>query len=487
MTDPKTLMNPAAGVHVRGAGHYRRRATFGLRLGAGVVDGALVLAAFFLAHRALRLSPVPEPWWVAACIFLLGAIWSASRALFARTAGDAAWKLRGAAPGLMEPLLRPEKLMPGELAGGVFLTALSIVACAWSIDQAVFRQPIWARAEALGLDAYLPDMASNRWEILPFFFSLGAWPKIYGEKPVFYSLPYEKGPPSRFVGHLTARWEDPGTRVTFEGPKTPQAPVSAQPGERTPREHIRQCLLGEDHSWSCLKIREATLLRHLNDMQERLTGKSGGNTALKMKWRVRWFLVRNAAIAPAEQAQGIYLSAEDEGRGEERYVLITENGTHQAISLDYPNPGSENAKLARQTFEQSIRSLRASDELAPGRAWVERQLTAVKIGALLASDASQAAANSEAIEKLAETQALLLAEITVQPGMFESYFQLGRTSLLLNRISRSGPNAGHLQGLELAAVAKPMIQSAYRYAQDVAPQDPRTTQLQGFWFESQKP
>lgn len=225
--DQPNLLNSTSTAHVRGAGTYIRRATFGLRLGSGIIDGSLALAAFFLAHRGLRLTPVPEPWWLAAIIFIFGALWAATRAAVGRTPGDAAWRLRGAQAGLMEPLLRPEKLQPPEWLSAVLLTAASIVACAWSIDQAIFRQPIWARAETLELDAYLPDMASNHWEVLPFFFSLGAWPKSYGDRPVFYSLPYEKGPPSRFIGHLTARWEDPGTRVTFEGPKTPQAPVAA--------------------------------------------------------------------------------------------------------------------------------------------------------------------------------------------------------------------------------------------------------------------
>jgi hypothetical protein len=221
-------------------------------------------------------------------------------------------------------------------------------------------------------------------------------------------------------------------------------------------------------------------------MQRRLSGSDGGNIALKMKWRLRWFQVRNVALTTAERVQGIYLSAEDEGRGEERYVLITENGTHQAVWLDYPRPGSLEAKTAQETFAQAIRSLRASDELGPGRAWIDRKLEATRLGELLKGTSLEPSADAATVGQLSAVQALLLAKITVQPSVFDSYFHLGGTALLLYRIAHTGSNKGSLQGVELAAVARPLVQSAYRLAQDVAPSDPRTTQLQGFWLESQK-
>jgi hypothetical protein len=224
--------------HVRGGATYRDPATFEYRLGAGVIDGSVAIAVFFLLHRALGLNPVPNPWWLAAVIFLIAMSWGAQRAWLGRTLGDLAWRLKAAQAGLREPLLKPMKHSPQEILAGVFLTTTSVLTCAWSIDLAVFKQPVWARAEALELEAFLPDVGSGQWEVLPFFFSLGAWPRTYAGKPVFYTLPYEKGPPDRFVGHLSARWEDPGTRVTFEGPKTPQAPVSVLPGDRTPREQM---------------------------------------------------------------------------------------------------------------------------------------------------------------------------------------------------------------------------------------------------------
>lgn len=492
--------------HIRGAQIYHQRAGAVVRLGAFVLDGSLAVLLFFLLHRALRLTPVPHAAWVAGIAVLTTALWVLGRLGAGSSPGEAAWHLRAAKSQLKSalgaPLLQPARFSSTDLLIGAFLTTFGITVSAWSLDRAVFKQPLWTRATALELDVFLPDMKSRRWEVLPFFYALGAWPREYGGKPVFYSLPYEKGPPSRFVGHVTARWEAPGTQVTFEGPKTPKSTMARGLGERTPRDLIRECLLKAEYSWSCLKIREATLHRHLSDIQRRLTGKAGGDTALAMSWQLRWFTVRNPAIGSSEQAQGIYLSAvsnpalsagapQGPAQGVERYILITENGTHQAISLSYPEPGSPQAAAARSIFVQAIRSLRASDNLGPGRAWADSQLMSIhldgKLAALLAGTSVPSEAQaSGVITQLAQAQALLLAKISVQPSVYDSYFHLGGTALLLNRLARTGTRAGALEGLELAASAKPLIQSAYRYAQDLAPQDARTTQLQGFWLEAQK-
>jgi hypothetical protein len=223
-------------------------------------------------------------------------------------------------------------------------------------------------------------------------------------------------------------------------------------------------------------------------MQKALAGRTGGDTALKMKWRVRWFEVKNAAIAPAEQVQGIYLSAEDEGRGEERYVLVTENGTHQAIYLDYQAPGTSEANRARETFSQALRSLRAADDLNPGRTWIERALTSVQMPApeTFKAEARDPDETRRLIQTLSESQAQLISLLSVQPSMIDAYFLLGRTALMLYQLTQQGPGSGSLTALELAAVAKPLVASAYRFAQDVSPKDPKTTQLQGFWLETQK-
>jgi hypothetical protein len=182
-------------VHVRGARTYGMQAGAAIRLGATVLDGSLAVFLFFALHRALRLSPLPNPAWAVGCVSTLGLLWALGRLAFGRSPGEGAWRLRAAKSQLTSPLraslLQPSRHSHPEIATGVILTVIAVIASAWSIDRAVFKQPLWARADALELEAFLPDMKSRRWEVLPFFYTLGAWPREYAGKPVLYSLPYE--------------------------------------------------------------------------------------------------------------------------------------------------------------------------------------------------------------------------------------------------------------------------------------------------------
>ncbi len=407
--------------------------------------------------------------------------------------GDRAWDLRATQAGILSPVRGLERPSSETLFTGVILTLTAIGALTWTTREAILRQPLWAVAEATQLEAFLPDMSTGQWEVLPFYYTLGAWPRTYAGKPVFYTAPYAKGPPSRFAGRITARWDEPGTRLTFEGPRTP-APINGAHGSRHPRERIKACLLTPDITLSCLRVRESSLQRHLTEMQERLTGQANGGTGPQLDWKLRWFAVKNSGIPTDEQAQGLWLSASFGERGEERYVIITENGTHQTMILDLPIPGpadhsssqrSAAAALARKTIEQAIRSLRASDDLTSGRAWIDRELTQSRLDSI-----DPTAPPEQVVPQLAQIQAQLMAKITVDPAVFETYFHLGGTGLLLSQYARRaassarGPSATH--ALELGAVAKGQIQSALRYAQDLAPKDPRTTQVQGFLLEAQK-
>src|SRR5262249_4353881 len=137
------------------------------------------------------------------------------------------------------------------------------------------------------------------WSVEPFFYSLGAWPKEFMGRPVHYAVPYEKGPPTRFLGHVSARWDAPEIKVTFEGPKTPDS------GEIN-RAVIHSCLVPSEFSggprpgmFECARIRGKTLKRHI----EEVDAFSPSN------WVLRWFRVENPAIDPRERAQGVFLGA----------------------------------------------------------------------------------------------------------------------------------------------------------------------------------
>jgi hypothetical protein len=141
--------------------------------------------------------------------------------------------------------------------------------------------------------------------------------------------------------------------------------------------------------------------------------------------------------------------------------------------LDRPTGGA--GALAHDLFEKLIRSQRVAKELGTGRAWVDRALAQVQLGTL-----NQTAPGPAFIPRLADVQALLLAKLSVDPKTYDTYFHLGGTSLLLTQYALRN------QLPELAVSARPMVQSALRYAQDLKPADPKTQQLQNMWIDAKK-
>jgi hypothetical protein len=195
------------------------------------------------------------------------------------------------------------------------------------------------------------------------------------------------------------------------------------------------------------------------------------------EWRLEWFTVVNPSLPAREQAQGIRLSAQGTARGQDRYILITPQGTHQAFILDYPRGPASDA--ARETLERAIRTLRVTDELGPGRAWTNERLATTRL-----ADLERLRDPAELLRRMAEVEALLLSKITVEPSAFDAYYHLGGLAITLARYAAKHPEANRTA--DWSAIARPLIQSVYRYALDIAPRDPRTIQLQDFVLESKK-
>jgi hypothetical protein len=443
---------PNAGVHARGAAALSRPPTTALHAAAWSADWGLALAAFLLTLGALPGEPAPRLWWLLLAGVELVALRGLARLAIARSLGQAAWGLQRPAPG---NLRAPARLDARARATGIFVTVTAWALAAFLLARALETEPLWLRAREATLQPFMPEQNGD-WQIEPFFYALGAWPKLFEGKPVLYSVPYEKGPPSRFPGHLVARWDAPDLRVTFEGPKTPAGPGGTPPA----RARVRECLLALP-SPGCAGVREAVLRRHVEEMRVALPHSP-------LEWKLGWFLVENAALPPDDQAQGIELSARArDGALERRFILITARGTEQAFILDAP-AGSQGEE-ASTLFERALRSLRVSDELGPGRAWIDRELENLQLDG----------EGSRSLERLAEAQSLLIAKLSVDPATYDTYFHLGGTAILLARLARRE------QRPDLSAVARPLVRSAYLFAQDVSANDPRTAQLQAFWLEVQ--
>jgi hypothetical protein len=458
---------------VRGHSTPTRPASLFVKIATLSGDIGFGLALFCLFSNALGWPPFTRSWVFAALIATWVLTIVIQRALFGRTLCEAIWKLRR--PGVRDiwnrihtPALGLGTYEKSTAIIAGFLSLLLFVTGAASAALVLASSPFWANGRIEKLEPFLPPLTaasaaaagSEQWVVAPFFYALGAWPKTFHGKPVFHALPYEKGPPNQFIGHIVARWDAPDIRLIFEGPKTPEKARN--------RESAKHCIV--EISRACLRYREEALDRHVDEI--RASVRSASN------WHLSWFEVENGALPLGETAQGIFLSAQGRARSQDRYIFITPGGTHQALILDYPTASSDGL-LARELVRKSVRTVRISDQLGPGRAWINSVLQKTRV-----HDFEALAKGPQPLQRVAEIQGLLLSKISVDPGSYDAYFHIGGTALLLAKLGRR--TNGSADSGVAAGPTLQTIQSAHRYAADIKPSDPRTTRLEALLIDARK-
>ncbi|MBN19682.1 MAG: hypothetical protein CL678_00240 [Bdellovibrionaceae bacterium] len=359
----------------------------------------------------------------------------------------------------------------------LFISLGIFVLIAMSIFPRLNHHPLLIPIDNLPLEAFAPSEIEGDqtlWTSVPFFYTSGAWPLRFKEKTFIYSMPYQQGPPQRFIPRIKALWQAPNIRLLIEGPKTPLGLKE--------NELLKPCLLGGSLAKKiafaeCLKIREKTLIPPLEQMK-----------AVGLRnWKISWFEVQNEKIPETIRPRGIYMQANHTKRGQDRYIFVNSVGVHQSVSLDYPlTPDGEQA---REIFKKSMRSMRVSDQLTTGRALVNRRLAAIKL------KGTRSIKNSiHGMEKMIEIITLLISKVSVEPKSFDAFYHLGGTASILARqadsarVSRSHIfSADQLLLLnEWTAISKPMIQIALKYATDVSPGNPKLKNLENLWIEAVK-
>jgi hypothetical protein len=447
-------------IDIRGSSQFNKPATLGVIFFAWYVDVCAALFIFGLGFWILKFVPVLSLVYFVTLIAGT-AVFLVSTHRYGISLGEKIWRVS------LRKSLQKELLTPGIAGTGIFLTAVLSTLTFAVYFELIGKNPLLMQASTWEFESRLPNSEkSSDWVIAPFFYTMGSWPRNFDQRPVFYSLPYEKGPPTRYVGHIIARWKLPGTQVTFEGPKSPV--LSTQ--ENVSRDDLKKCLLTSRSSiffggGKCVRLRKLALDRHIEEISK----------LSPEQWNLRWFEVQQEHLPAEERTQGFYITAIGKKKEHHRVVLVTATGKHQTIFLDSPL-GAEGS-LARETFVKALQSLRVSDELAPGRALADQVIQAVKL-----EDISKITDPAAMVAKLAEVQAVLLGKISVDPKTFDAFFHLAGTALLLIRES----SKNKLYKEDWIASAKPMIYSAYKYAQDIDPNSPKTAQIQNLWLESKK-
>ena len=463
---------------VRGHKAYNELAPLWIRIISFLVDLGWICVVFYMGVRIFNQSPIPGTALLLSYTVTVLVLWLLQQIFFGASLGQLAWRLTlldhkkrklqwpGAAQYLFRGKVRSHQTERMSLEGlltASLLTALSLGLSAWTVTKIWIDHPMMRTTEDIEIAAFAPsaDQVGEKgdWLIAPFFYALGAWPKTFAGHPILYSLPYKKGPPTHFIGNIVARWSMPDIRLTIEGPRTPTHGESAAA--------IRDCLHSRAAELFCLSLRKNSLARHIDEMR-----------ALNpTRWELKWFYVNNTGIPPEEVPQGIFLSAANDLRAQERYILINSSGAHQTLILSHSV--GQQGDLAKSYLERSLGSLRISNKLETGRIWSDKMLSDIHLKEL-----DTITDQNRLVSRLAEIQALLISKISVEPSNFDAYFHLGGTSLMLARLGAT--QSIHQDQDEVSTVAKPMLQNILRYAQDVAPNNPRTAQIENFWRDSKK-
>jgi hypothetical protein len=222
-----------------------------------------------------------------------------------------------------------------------------------------------------------------------------------------------------------------------------------------------------------------------------------GSERIATRWNLHWFQVDNPALPIEEQTQGVWITARTRTRRIQKAVLITQAGTQQSIQVTLPLLVAEEAaasspdvKDSRELLEKILGSMRISDDLLIGRAWIDRELENTQSGALTLVTSPE-----ERLKKILELQVPLFSKISTDPSAIEAYYHLGGlTQLALTAV---GEHQAHPSNTELSsalAAVTPgrlsgLLQTASKLARDVSPDHPRTRELARLWqlYEEKNP
>lgn len=465
--DPTGELLGGPRAQVRGQTTWHAKASFAAIAGATLFDAAWICAVYALTVRQAWVQPslpAKDAW------ILLG-VCAAMLALQLKTLGGTLgqrlWNLRW-----REGWIRSSGSLDfGSLLTRALISLAATLIIALTLGLSTLRHPTISRLKVVSLPAFRPSGPNaNEWLNLPFFYAMGAWPKRFELKPILYSLPYEKGPPDRFLGRIVVRMKSPDIRLEIEGPKTPLR----SSGLTWNATSLRACFT--DSVFQCPRARDATLERHLGEIR-----------AARLKIRdVRWFEIENPGLTEDARPRGLWIRSSGDYE-QDRFVLITANGTHQTLILRTPK--SESGELARTRLQQIVGSLQLVEQLLPGRALINHVLENTRL-----NDVSREPDAETVVENLSSVQAALLAKLSVSPADIDAYYHLGGTALMLaqqasQRSTRTTSVATNVPLLflnEAVAVQKNILDNVRQYAKDVGPNDEKTKRLERLWVEIQK-
>lgn len=439
-------------MEVRGISRRDKKSTLFSRisalLGPHLFDGILAMAASLFYMSARDLPPLlNQNFWIRILlIYFVYRILTA--AIFKQSIGQWIWKTSTS----------------GWLSwGGNLLCAFGLAGLFYVH---VVKSPIYLQANDQVKIAGFAPLGDTNWVTLPFFYTIGSWPLLYGTEVIFHGLPYKKGPPQQFIPAVTARWSMPHTKLTIEGPKTKTNFID--------REKLRRCFLTY---FECGEIREQTLGRHVREMKD-----------LELEnFELSWIEVDNPALPQDRVPRGFLLVAHNEHQMQQRAILINSVGAHQTLILDQPYGVPDQS--ATDIFHKILGSLEVHSNLNTGIALANTELSKINLKNVESIENPQLLA-----QDISKIQLVLLSKISVDPKDAQSFYHLGGTAFMLanhahlsrtKRTQIASPDL-LLRMNEWMAVAKPLIRSAYLYMKDIDGSGDNTTRMEQMWIETKK-
>ena len=288
------------------------------------------------------------------------------------------------------------------------------------------------------------DEESALWNILPYGYTLGAWPKYFHSEPIVTKMTYQKGPPQKFIERMIQVWKPIEVELTLLGPKTIDP-------------HLSQL------EWkACVQSRHSCL------NQKKKLNQYAYQDLLKLKHETlvaSWF----DSLDPLA-ARGIHIHFEADTYFIDRFIPITEKGVAQVFSLKYvKNPVGLEAK---DLFYQIIGSLKLNDHLDHSRIWIQNKIKSVNL-----NEIRKITDPKLRFLKLIQVQNWIFSLLSVDPSQSTPFYHLAGVTHLLSMDLLKQETQFYENQESWILQAKPLLETLIAYGKDFESMDPKNKEL----------
>ncbi|MBI3535173.1 MAG: RDD family protein [Deltaproteobacteria bacterium] len=185
-------------IQVKGYTVFGEKALTVVRILAFCIDALVFICGYFFFSMLYYLSPLPGLLDTAILIFLFLVYKFSFEKYLHCTVGQWFWKIKKT----NKIYIQKEKLSIPNLSAVISLTIIFFSCSIYIFYTWIYQHPMLQKASIITIKS--ADLEQNiSYERLPWFYTIGYWPKYFIDaEPLSFSLPYEKGPPLKFPGHI---------------------------------------------------------------------------------------------------------------------------------------------------------------------------------------------------------------------------------------------------------------------------------------------